>query len=604
MKKPVIICVDDEKTIIDSLGMDLNKSFGSEYNVEKAEGGEDALELIEELLEDGYEIALVISDQIMPGMKGDELLKRIHEKLPKTVKIMLTGQADLESVANAINYAKLYRYITKPWDKEDLKLTVKAAVNSYLKEKLLADQNAQVKQMNQALEQLTREQTALIAQLQEKENRLKQFLEAMPVAVGILDTKGQPYLINQKAKEMMGKGVVSDVNTEELSFIYQLYKAGTNQEYPSEELPIVRALRGESVSVDDLEIERGDKRIPIEVWGRPIYDTNGDIAYAIAAFQDITERKQAEADRSKFIEEMFELNCNLELALEAELELTNAAQRFVPNQFLSLLGHKSLVDIKLGDAVQQEMSILFSDIRDFTTLSESMTPQDNFKFINSYLSTMEGAIALNNGFIDKYIGDGIMALFGGEADDAVKAGINMLQRLEDYNQNRIKSGYAAIRIGIGINTGSLMLGTVGGQRRMDGTVISDAVNLASRVESLTKYYQIPMLITHPTFLQLNESPDYAIRLIDRVNVKGKSELVTVYEVFESDRLDIKEGKLATSQIFLEALYNYSSGKFSDAEKLFVDCLRQNPQDKVAQMYLKRCQDHKQLKSIYVNISKT
>jgi class 3 adenylate cyclase len=236
--------------------------------------------------------------------------------------------------------------------------------------------------------------------------------------------------------------------------------------------------------------------------------------------------------------------------------------------------------------------------KNFTTLSETMTPQDNFKFINSYLSTMEPAIAQNHGFIDKYIGDGIMALFSGGADDAVKAGINMLQRLEDYNQNRIRAGYLPIRIGIGINTGSLMLGTVGGQMRMDGTVISDAVNLAARVENLTKYYQVPMLITQQTFVQLNPSHQYAIRLIDRVQVKGKSELVTVYEVFESDRPEIKEGKLATFPIFLEALYNYSSLKLKYAEQLFADCLRQNPQDKVVQMYLKRCQEPGMVTPVY------
>ncbi len=103
-----------------------------------------------------------------------------------------------------------------------------------------------------------------------------------------------------------------------------------------------------------------------------------------------------------------------------------AYERFVPNQFLQLLENESIVDVKLGDRVQLEMSILFSDIRDFTTLSEGMTPEDNFKFINAYLSRMESAILDNNGFIDKYIGDAIMALFGGDADNAIKGGIGIL----------------------------------------------------------------------------------------------------------------------------------------------------------------------------------
>ena len=583
MTQQVIICVDDETTVLKSLKTELKEAFGNNYLIEIAEGGNDALELVQELLEDGYEIPLIISDYVMPDMKGDELLRHVHQLSPKTLKVMLTGQATIEGVANAIKYAKLYRYITKPWEAQDLKLTVTEAVYSYLQDKKLAEQNAKLQQMNQALEALNREQAALIANLHESESRLRQFLEAVPVGVEVIDVQGQLYFTNQRAQELRGKTAVT-------SAINPFYIAGTNQLYPWENLPRSRALKGETSTVDDVEIHRGNKIIPIEIWGTPIYDRNGNISYAIVAFQDITQRKKAEAERQKFIEELFELNANLEIALQKESELTRAASRFVPNQFLSLLGHESIVDVKLGEAVQQEMTVLFSDIRSFTTMSESMTPQDNFKFINSYLSTMEPAIAQNNGFIDKYIGDGIMALFSGGADDAVKAGINMLQRLEDYNQNRIRAGYAPIRIGIGINTGSLMLGTVGGQRRMDGTVISDAVNLASRVENLTKAYQAPMLITHQTFVQLNQSHQYAIRLIDRVQVKGKSELVTVYEVFEAERPDIKEGKLATLPIFVEALHNYSEGKLREAEQLFADCLQQNPLDKVVQIYLKRCQE--------------
>jgi predicted ATPase/class 3 adenylate cyclase/GAF domain-containing protein/tRNA A-37 threonylcarbamoyl transferase component Bud32 len=283
------------------------------------------------------------------------------------------------------------------------------------------------------------------------------------------------------------------------------------------------------------------------------------------------------------------LNQDLEQALETELKLTNTASRFVPNQFLSFLGYESLTEAKLGDAVQLEMSILFSDIRDFTTLSEKMTPEQNFKFINSYLSRMEPVITENNGFIDKYIGDAIMALFSGEADNAVKAGITMLHRLVEYNQHRTNSGYPPIQIGIGINTGSLILGTVGGENRMDGTVISDAVNLASRIESLTKNYGVAMLITQQTYERLKNPSQYAIRTIDTVQVKGKSQLVTVYEVFDGDLPAIKEGKFATLPTFTEALLLYNQGKLAEASGLFADCLRQNPGDVVAQSYLELCQ---------------
>ncbi len=270
-------------------------------------------------------------------------------------------------------------------------------------------------------------------------------------------------------------------------------------------------------------------------------------------------------------------------------QLNKAYERFVPSQFLQFLEKSSIIDVELGDQVQLEMSVLFSDIRDFTTLSESMTPQDNFRFINSYLSRMEPVINENNGFIDKYIGDAIMALFSGEADHAVKAGIAMLHRLVEYNQNRANYGYTPIQIGIGINTGSLMLGTVGGQNRMDGTVISDAVNLASRVESLTKNYGVSLLITQETYSRLENPSQYAIRTLDTVKVKGKSEAVTVYEVFDADTAEIKEGKLATLQLFAEALAIYSEGKLTESARLFGECCQQNPGDRVAKIYWERCQ---------------
>ena len=588
MKQQVIICVDDDNTVLKSLKAELQEAVGNAYLIEIAEGGEEALELLEELLSDGYEVPLIISDYIMPEMKGDELLKQVHIQSPKTIKIMLTGQADIEAVGNAIKNANLYRYIAKPWQPEDLSLTVKEAVNSYLQNKLLAAQNAQLQQMNEELAHLNGEQALLITRLHENENRLTQFLEAMPIGVGVLDADGQVYYINRKAKEILGKGVVPDTSSEQLSEVYQTYKAGTNQEYPPENLPIVRALKGENATADDIEVHQRNKIIPLEIFATPIYDKQGNIVYAINTFQDITDRKKAEAERKKFIEELFEVNCNLELSLDAELEIVAATSRFVPNQFLAFLGCDSIVDVKLGDAVELEMSILFSDIRDFTTLSEQMTPQENFKFINSYLSYMEPLIVENQGFIDKYIGDAIMALFSEGADDAVKAGIAMLHTLGEYNRHRASVGDVPIQIGVGINTGSLMLGTVGGRNRMDGTVIGDAVNLAARIESLTKNYGVSLLITQHTFDRLTNLADYAIRVIDKVQVKGKSEWVIVYEVFDADLPEVKAGKLATLQVFAQALSLYNMYNFREAAGLFADCCRQNPGDRVARIYLDRC----------------
>ncbi len=168
MSKPVIICVDDEPTILESLKIELKKALEDDYLIESASGGEDALELLAELIEDKYEVPVVISDYRMPGIKGDELLKEIHKTCPDTIKIMLTGEANLGAVSNAIKYAKLYRYIAKPWQYEDLALTVKEAIRSYFQGKQLAEQNVKLQELNQELESLVKQRTVALRQSEEK----------------------------------------------------------------------------------------------------------------------------------------------------------------------------------------------------------------------------------------------------------------------------------------------------------------------------------------------------------------------------------------------------------------------------------------------------
>jgi len=165
MNKPAILCVDDEPIILDSLKRLLRKTLGRDYLIELAASGTEALDLITEFIEEKRKILLVVSDYIMPQMRGDELLEKVHKISPKTINIMLTGQADIEAIGNAINRANLYRYISKPWNNEDLSLTVKEAIHSYFQEQKLEEQNEKLQQMNQALEVSNREQSDLIAKL-------------------------------------------------------------------------------------------------------------------------------------------------------------------------------------------------------------------------------------------------------------------------------------------------------------------------------------------------------------------------------------------------------------------------------------------------------
>ena len=274
-------------------------------------------------------------------------------------------------------------------------------------------------------------------------------------------------------------------------------------------------------------------------------------------------------------------------------QLTLAYGRFVPRNFLKFLDKESIIDVQIGDQVQQEMTVMFSDIRSFTTLSEAMTPQETFNFINSYLSQVSPVIRQHKGFIDKYIGDAIMALFPESANDAVQAAIAMQKQVAIYNEQRQQQGQVPIAIGIGLHTGNLMLGTIGESERMETTVIADAVNLASRLEGLTKLYGAGILISHKTLCCLDYTQEQCFRFLDRVMLKGKKTAVAVFEVYDGDELEQKRLKIQTQARFEVAVFLYYQQQFQEAQGIFQEVLHINPQDKATMVYIKRCEKYQQ-----------
>ena len=274
--------------------------------------------------------------------------------------------------------------------------------------------------------------------------------------------------------------------------------------------------------------------------------------------------------------------------LQVKQQFFDAANRFVPSEFLDHLNREDLIAVNLGDCVQANMSILFSDLRSFTTISEGMTPEENFNFLNNYLGKMTPSILKNAGFIDKFIGDAIMALFPKSPDDAIAAGIEMLQELNRMNEERKRNNLFSIHMGIGVHQGSMMLGTIGGKERMETTVISDAVNLAARLEGMTKIYGVSLLITDELHQNLNHPDQIATRIIDRVQAKGKTEPVTIYEVYSGDPQEILEKKVATSRHFQEGIALCHLKEFKEAKQLFEKCLSVFPEDKATVIYIKRC----------------
>ena len=268
-------------------------------------------------------------------------------------------------------------------------------------------------------------------------------------------------------------------------------------------------------------------------------------------------------------------------------KMNHAYSRFVPHEFLDFLQKDSIIDVNLGDHVSKEMAVMFSDIRSFTTLSEDMTPQENFNFVNAYLKRVSPVIREYGGFIVKYLGDGVMAVFPNGADDAIKSGIEKLKKVSHYNIDRKKSGYMPIQIGIGIHVGHMMVGMVGEINRMQGDAFSDNVNLTARLEGLTKMYGASMIISDETISSLKDPKKYQFRFLDMVQVKGKTEPISIFEVMDATPKAIRQAKLLTQTNFEQGIFHYRRQEFELARAEFEKVITVNPDDKAAEVYLQR-----------------
>lgn len=276
----------------------------------------------------------------------------------------------------------------------------------------------------------------------------------------------------------------------------------------------------------------------------------------------------------------------LSRTLEAQVRLTRAHERFVPTEFLESIGRSSIGDVELGDSAQKEMSLLYSDIRDFTALVEGMKSEENIAFINEFLSMMEPAILRHKGFVDSYIGDAILALFDDGADSAVRGAIDMLRALPRFNAFRATRSLAPLRIGVGVNTGVITMGTIGGAERMKCGVIGDPVNLTARVEGMTKHYGVPLIISGNTASRLRAPEAFNLRWLDRVRVKGRAEAVELIEVYDTD---LEPGvKHAAAALWTEAMEAYAAGALSRSRASFLEYGRRVSGDPVAARFVARC----------------
>lgn len=339
--------------------------------------------------------------------------------------------------------------------------------------------------------------------------------------------------------------------------------------YLTRPLRIVVAAMHEVISRNDLS-----KRVPL------IYrDEIGELGHAFNLMTTELEQAYNQIKTHAF---------KAVVAQKREQRVRNIFQKYVPNDVIEQ--YISSPDSMLtGD--YRVLAVLFADIRGFTTLSEKMTPEIVVESLNRYFGLMVDAIMNHDGIVDKYIGDAIMAFFGAPVRHdndpllAVEAGLDMLNALEKFNQWQVEQKRPEYRIGIGINYGVVTVGNIGSEQKMDYTIIGDMVNLASRLEGLTKTYGVPFIISETVFRKVKE--DVPCRQIDTVAVKGKKQGVKIYEPSRSLSGTVKEGW----RLYHDALEQYHRKFFEIALDGFLEASSYLVDDKIVDIYIKRCQHY-------------
>ncbi|MFC4303167.1 HAMP domain-containing protein [Cohnella boryungensis] len=272
---------------------------------------------------------------------------------------------------------------------------------------------------------------------------------------------------------------------------------------------------------------------------------------------------------------------------------SEASYRFVPQQFFKSLGKKGILDIHLGDQVQKSMSVMIANLRDFRKLSQTLTPMENFNFMNSFLRRFGPLVRKEDGLISKYLGAGFMALFPGYTEEALRAAIAIRQELVEYNADRKQSGYVPVDVGIAIHRGPLMMGIIGEERRWEGNVISDDIHLTTTLEKLSEELGASVLVTRDFFELLRDPERFRHRSLGRITPEGQGEAIELIDVYDGDPEPLRQAKDRTKALFERGLQLCQEGRFYDARETFVEVIKQNRLDKAAKLYFYLCDEYYQ-----------
>jgi class 3 adenylate cyclase len=272
---------------------------------------------------------------------------------------------------------------------------------------------------------------------------------------------------------------------------------------------------------------------------------------------------------------------------EAIRKIHDASQKFVPSEFIKSLGKAKITEVSLGDLAEREETVVFADIRGFTTISEGLSPKDNFLFVNGFNNRMGPIVRKNKGFIMQYLGDGFMALFPKGPQSALNASVEMHKALQEYNKERALKDRLPVKIGVGMQNGKLIMGITGDSDRLDAAIISDTVNTAARIEGLSKHYGTSILLTDSCKKKLDDTCDFDFRYLGAVKVKGKRKPIDLYECINGDQPKLLEHKLSTIGSFQKGLDLYLNREFAMAAVTFQQIFKLNELDYTAKLFLNK-----------------
>ena len=414
------------------------------------------------------------------------------------------------------------------------------------------------------------ENAKLFNDVQNEKNYSQGMLSSMSNGVITVDENGKIITCNPaglnilkigKLKEVLGQKI-KDLFTGSNVWLVEKIQGDESQDEEDEDDEDEPKKKGEETFMD-VELEFGGETVSANISVLPLLGVENESLGSLIMIEDISSEKRMKSTMSRYMD-------------------PGLADKLLDESEDDIMGGKESVG-----------TVLFSDVRSFTTLTESLGATGTVSLLNEYFTVMVDCITGEGGMLDKFIGDAIMAIFGtpfahdDDPDRGVRAAIKMMEDLYILNDARVKDGQLAIDHGMGVNTGMIVSGNIGSPKRMDYTVIGDGVNLAARLESACKQYGVRIIISEYTFESLKAT--YRTREIDKVIVKGKTKPVSIFEVLDYHNKDTFPNMIEVLGNFNNGVDYYKDARWDDAKKLFKEGLKGNPEDKCSKMYVERCE---------------